>query len=606
MIINRQKHWQFIEDELKAQNSKFKEKFLTSAKTLLTIKRELFVAQFVSFKNGEMIMKFPLTRSLPRKGEHFECMVLPPELQDYHKWDNKTYRDMHSVSYATTECVCIWHSPTSDPRISLVGFSGVSIDFAQYIQKSPGIILAFGPQKPPLEYLMNLQRLVKDDVGMCVSSVLDADYQQKEWEPILINHDNVVNFVYTQLSLSDTMILEGPPGTGKTTMIARLCARLCREGKSVLVVALTNRALMEVAEKKDDVQHLLNDHKIFKTNITEDEIKDVGQLEPIEQIDPKPGSIILSTFFVSSEFASNLVFEQPFDYVIMDEGSQAFLSMFAACKKMGKKNLWVGDTHQQMPIVELNEDIVSQRSYEPLINGFQTLADSCYFPIYQLTTAYRFGVRAASYTGMFYGDSLVAQRPMTFDDLPSLSKVLNIEGGPSLIMTDMPSGDKSPSFGIWMAAFIVGMILQDDKTKKIAVLTCLKDTTAALQMAIANTVGSNKELVVDTVARVQGLTKDITIFFIPDYSYLRTLEPHLFNVATSRAIEHTIIIVDKYVLDCSTLSPIVKRYLERLKSDRCIYVPDPNHGLNRENGATDYRNSIAALLLPDKANYNNT
>jgi hypothetical protein len=33
-------------------------------------------------------------------------------------------------------------------------------------------------------------------------------------------------------------------------MIAELCAKLCAEGKSVLVTALTNRALMEIAEKQ--------------------------------------------------------------------------------------------------------------------------------------------------------------------------------------------------------------------------------------------------------------------------------------------------------------------------------------------------------------------
>ena len=52
-------------------------------------------------------------------------------------------------------------------------------------------------------------------------------------------------------------------------------------------------------------------------------------------------------------------------------------------------------------------------------------------------------------------------------------------------------------------------------------------------------------------------------------------EPHLFNVATSRAREHTIIIADKYVLDCTTLDMKVRKYLERLKQDKSIYVPDP-------------------------------
>ena len=106
-------------------------------------------------------------------------------------------------------------------------------------------------------------------------------------------------------------------------------------------------------------------------------------------------------------------------------------------------------------------------------------------------------------------------------------------------------------------------IVKDNKDKEIAVLTCMKKTTRALQMAITQKVRTRKNLLVDTVARVQGLTTDITIFFVPDYSYIRTLEPHLFNVATSRAREHTIIIADKYLLDSTNLDIKERRFFER-------------------------------------------
>lgn len=68
MYIDRRNHWQFLEDELKAETEEFNKKFMTSAISLLQISEEMFVAQFVTFKDGEMIMKFPNTRSLPRKG----------------------------------------------------------------------------------------------------------------------------------------------------------------------------------------------------------------------------------------------------------------------------------------------------------------------------------------------------------------------------------------------------------------------------------------------------------------------------------------------------------------------------------------------------------
>lgn len=596
MNIDRRKHWQFLEDELKAETEEFKKTYLTTAISLLKTRQEMYVAQFISFKDGEMIMKFPISRALPRKGDFLVCMVLPPELQDYRNWGDKTYRDLYNARYNSTECVCIWHSPANDPRYSLVGFSKVSVDFANYIKETPNIVLTFAPQRPPIDYVMNLQKVVEDKYSKGVASVLDANYQTKDWEPILIKQDNVSGFVYSQMTLTDTMILEGPPGTGKTYMIAELCARLCAEGHSVLVTALTNRALMEIAEKPA-VKPLLHSHKIFKTNITIDELREIKDLETIKSIAPMPGCLVMSTYFITSGYAAELTVEQPFDFVIMDEASQAILPMFASSRKIGKKNLWVGDIHQLPPIVILNQDRIKFCNYKPLVEGLKLLADNSSSPIYQLTTTYRFGQRSANYTGVFYNDSLVSFESKRFNDLPSMCKILSNEGGPTLILTDMPSGDSTPQFATYMASYIVASILNDSPNKDIAVLSCMKKTTRALQMAITQKVGSKKNLIVDTVARVQGLTTDITIFFVPDYSYIRTLEPHLFNVATSRAKEHTIIIADKYVLDCYTLDKNVRKYIERLKQEKSMYIPDTIHGLSDKNNILDNQRYIDKFIF---------
>lgn len=595
MNIDRRKYWQFLEDELKAETEEFKKTYLTKAITLLKVSQEMYVAQFVSFKYGEMIMRFPNSRSLPRKGEFLVCMVLPPELQDYRNWGDKTYRDLYKVRYNSTESVCIWHSPANDPKYSIVGFSRVSMDFANYIKDTPNIVLTFAPQRPPIDYVMNLQKVVEDKLSQGVSSILDASYQTKNWEPILIKQDRVSNFVYSQIALTDTLILSGPPGTGKTYMIAELCARLCAEGKSVMVTALTNRALMEIAEKPT-VDYLLENHKIFKTNVSIDEIRELGRLQPLKTITPIPGCLVMSTYYITSGYAAELSVEYPFDYVIMDEASQAVLPMFAACRKIGKKNLWVGDIHQLSPIVSLNDTRVKLCGYQSLIKGLKLLSDNSSSPIYQLTTTYRFGQRTADYTGIFYNNSLVANKSAEYNDLPSLCKVLCKEGGPTLILTDMASGECSPQFATYMVSFIVANILKDNNKKEIAVLTCMKNTVRSLQKAILQKINTPQNLIVDTVARVQGLTTDVTIFFVPDYSYIRTLEPHLFNVATSRAREHTIIIIDRYCLDCTTLNPLVRRYLEQLKNDRCIYVPDPEHGLRANTNMLDVKQNYNCLL----------
>lgn len=572
MQFTRQQHWQFLEDELKAETEEYKKKFLSPAMSLLKDSGEMFVGQLVALKDGEMIVRFSNNRSLPRKGEFLLCMLLQQELRNYRNWGDCTYRDLYKNRYNASDSVCIWHSASPDKEYSLVGFSRVSLDFAQQVAETPGVILVFAPQRPPIDYMLNLQRLVRDEFTPSLSSVLDANYQCNPQSNSLIKSEDTADYVYKQLLLTNSMILQGPPGTGKTYLIGELCARLCSEGKSVLVTAMTNRALMEIAGKPALSQMLQSEH-VFKTNITIDEHKENKHLEPISHISPMPSCLILSTYYIASGFAAELSLPLPFDCVIMDEASQALLAMFGACKKMGKRCLWVGDTKQLAPIVSLNRDRIRFGEYGHMVDGFNLMVESGKYPVFQLTKTYRFGQRAADYTGLFYNNTLIANHRKAPLQYPSLKKILNKEGGPSLVLTDMDAGVAFSEFALSMTAFIIQSILNDKTSTEIAVLTCMRSTAKALQRAINQKIGANKNVRIDTVARTQGLTTDLTIFYVPNMSYLRTLEQHLFNVATSRAKEHTIIIADRDVLAFPTIPPVVRMYLEKLKGDQMVYVP---------------------------------
>lgn len=575
MQISRQQHWQFLEDELKAETEEFNKKFLTTAISLLQNSEEMYVGQLVSFRGGEMIVKLANTRALPRKGEFLECMLLPQQLRNYRNWGELTYRDLYKQRYISTDSVCIWHSAANDKQFSLVGFNRVSVDFAEAVSEAPGVILVFAPQRPPIDYSLNLQRLTKDTQSKGVADVLDMNYSGHDWEPIPVKSKDTADFVYNQLNLCDSMILQGPPGTGKTYMIASLCAKLCSEGKSVLVTALTNRALMEIADKPA-MEKMLNDGKIYKTGLSMDERTEQPKLTALKQVMPIPSALVLSTYYIISGFAADATLETPFDYVIMDEASQAILAMFAASKKLGKKNLWVGDIKRLSPIVQLNKDRIRICKYQNLVDGLKVLADNSSLPIYQLTNTFRFGKRGASYTGIFYNNTLQSRRDVPAFIIQSLRKILHDDGGPTLVYTDMESGNSSPEFAIMLAAYIVNCIHEESRKTNIAVLSCMRKSTRDLQKAIVQNVGSYPNILVDTVARIQGLTTDIAIFFIPNVSYIRTADAHLFNVATSRAKDHSIIIADKNILEYPTIKSDVRAYLTKLSKERSIYIPSQN------------------------------
>ena len=567
MRISREKHWRFLEDELKAETEEFKAKFEAPARQLLDEKGEMFVALFESFhSNGSMVMKFPNSRALPRKGAHFMCMLLPKELRAHTSWGTKTYKDLYAARFKGTDCVCIYHGKAEDDRFTIVGFREVDVEFQKLIEDSPGVILVFAPQFPPLEYPANLQKVVKAYTSQSVAEILDAEYKPRAWAPRLIKEDDVARVVLSQMSLTPTTILQGPPGTGKTYLIARVCAELCKAGKSVLVTALTNRALIEVA-KKPFLSELIGKGKVSKVNLTVDEAKEVKGLRLASEITPVSGELTLATFYKSSGCAADTVDDELFDYVIVDEASQAFTAMFAAACKLGKGRLWVGDINQLAPVVELNLDRVKGCGYDDLIDGLRFISRNREFPVLQLTKTYRLGERATSFTGMFYGNTLVSGTKMQ-NNLTCLNGIANAEGGPALLLTDMPLGDKAPRNAIIQVTSLVKSVHIENSRKQIAVLAHRIPTVVALQRAIAREIGNKEGVLVETVAKIQGLTTDITIFVIPNTGYHYGLDRRLFNVATSRAREHTIIIMDKSAFEHKEIDQDVMSFLRRLIGER--------------------------------------
>lgn len=160
----------------------------------------------------------------------------------------------------------------------------MELEFANHIQnKAEGMILLLGPNKPPFEYIENLISIVRNQNNKPVNKILDQDFQVSDWEPSLLdNKNNIADFVLSQLALQDTLIIQGPPGTGKTYLIAEISKRLCNDGKSVLVTALTNRALIEIVEKPS-LKKLLQEHRIFKTKLSFDEEKMFKDLQQIKR-----------------------------------------------------------------------------------------------------------------------------------------------------------------------------------------------------------------------------------------------------------------------------------------------------------------------------------
>ena len=110
----------------------------------------------------------------------------------------------------------------------------------------------------------------------------------------------------------------------------------------------------------------------------------------------------------------------------------------------------------------------------------------------------------------------------------------------------MEVGKKAPQNAFEYIYELTRKILIEDPKAEIAVLSKFKETKRALQNYFNRNWNGNSypdNLKIETIDSVQGLTVHYCIFLIPNASITYSLEPELFNVATSRAKYNTIIVL---------------------------------------------------------------
>ncbi|MBV5312771.1 MAG: AAA family ATPase [Prolixibacteraceae bacterium] len=560
-------HMRFLDMELHAQNEQFS-RIINRKATDLLEDGLLIPAKFLKVENGHLIVKISKARAIPRKGEYLTAVLLEGDMPDHRNWDESSWRDLRiNHQIAISEAICVWQTPANDPKFNLVGFRGVSIEFAGRLVAE--CVLIMGPKEPPREYLMNLRQIAESKPEH--SKFLDFDYLNLGWEPTVMDPKrNFSDYVLSQLALSPYLIVQGPPGTGKTYKLAELLAELLAEGKKVLVTALTNRALIELA-KKEPLQRSLELGLVTKTNLSIDELNEVPSLQN-PRVENEKGELTLSTFYVCSKDAA-MAYSPYYDFVIMDEASQALLSMFEATIRLGKKVLWIGDQNQLPPIVLADEKEINHNKCIPLIQGMKTVCDSFGFPSFMLNHTFRLSNRGAKFTSLFYKNALVSSRHLPENYFyPNLSGDLQFlfhpEGGPFWLSTTMTVGEKCPVDSVQLVAQIVKALHFSDRNLHIAVLSKLKKTVTQLQISINSLIDENEKVIIDTVERVQGMTCDICFFFIPNTSLSMSLNQSFFNVATSRASRHTIIIADCSILGNPVCKGGTRQYLENLNSEK--------------------------------------
>ena len=568
MYYTREQHKRFLDKELVAISEEYLKKLNSKALVLLS-DNELYVTQFVKLDlkkedsnnadcnvlgSGQLMLRFKKDKGIPRKNEYFTAVALEKEMSFPKNWGDITWGNLRHHQVEFSEVHCVWQGRTDDNGFLLCGFAGLSIEMAKFLANKEGCVIVLGPQAPPMDYYQNLIDIVSNnDSNMAAQEILDFEKKTVMWNPVHINSNKEqVDGIVEVLETTPQLIFQGPPGTGKTFLMAEIVNHLLSQNKSVLVTAMTNRALIELAEK-DSLKEFMLKKRIMKTSVSSDELTAYKNLVPIDskKIACVPGSLTLSTFYNSSGWAKQCYMERPFDYVIMDEASQALFGMIAACKNLGQKVIWIGDQNQMQPIVLLSEETLTRNDFTMLANGFVTLCENFDYKSYILTETHRLLNKSAALTSLFYHTPLKSVANFGYVFANNNLKYLPKDGGAVILYKNMPVGEKADKSSCDFAIRIVDEILALQPKLYIAVLTKFRAAVRMLQNSFIGQFGSKSNVLIDTVERVQGMTCDVCIYFIPNTMMGMSLNRPLFNVATSRAKQLTIIIADNSILNAS-------------------------------------------------------
>ena len=577
MKYNREDYIKFLSAEYDHQLKEYGRLLSTKASVLKEL-GEVFVGRYVGQKEDCSIFKIRVSDNMPRKNSFWTASCFINEMASFKNWADKSWADLREGYQSHySDAHCVWLSKSNEPEFCLVGIKNLTLEFAQMLETQKPII-AFGPKDPPLRYILNLLDIVKDE--SCNSTTKILDYTPSSeilWNPIKISStENLNEWILKSFENEDMIAIQGPPGTGKTYRMAQLISNLLADGKSVLVTALTNEAL-KVLASKEDLKAYLSKGKINKTSLTVDEHHALPSLVANSEnvCNPMAGHLSLATFYVASGWAKNTSESVPFDYVIVDEVSQAMLPMIAASCKLGKKVIWIGDQKQLAPIVLINEDLINSRGWLPIVKGFDTICNNIHMPTFMLRDTFRLTKRGAMHTGIFYNGVLnsVAEEKVIPIGIPELNPL----GGPSLLNLDLKIGDKKPKEALDVIFDLTEKILSIAPKAEIAILSKFKETIKELQRTFITRFKKEEipeNIKIETVDRIQGLTVDYTIFFIPNASLSYSLDNELFNVATSRATHCTVIVADRNILK-SYMSDEVRRFLLRIDDNKMATLEPP-------------------------------
>src|SRR6266480_2308717 len=239
------------------------------------------------------------------------------------------------------------------------------------------------------------------------------------------------------MQMRDYLLIHGPPGTGKTSVIAEIVKRFCLRGQRVMLAAFTNQAVDTMLKRLDseglhEFMRLGSERSVDSAiadrllkRLVEQNLKSFDTLEAVQDL-LRSVPIVASTTatWSSDKFnppTSNGVGENKentpfqFDVAIIDEAGQLTVPAILGALRFAKRFILVGDEKQLPPLV-LSKEAADKGLSESLFSKLKLLDndytknhDDTVSACVPLRTQYRMNKWISHFSSnVFYDKQLIA------------------------------------------------------------------------------------------------------------------------------------------------------------------------------------------------------
>ena len=562
-----------IDEQQKVNNSQMCQLFKTDELSLAYV-------ESVQKETGMIVLKFP-RRMAPRlkvqksitiikKSAKQELGTRPTEWT--YNWGKFCENpDYHSSG---SDIMPMFYVQGKDDNYDYIACTGISTSlydlFVKTISAGKSLsVIVYNPF-PPVEYYLNLSRymdLFSDNDEL----VMEPLIQYEDWQPEELAYDennptSISDTILKTLDDQNCVIVQGPPGTGKSYTIATIVASYLKNGRNVCVTSMANKGLVELIKQKP-LEEYLHAGKISKTNLSIDEQKQIKGVKNAgsDLLVPDSELLCATNYVLSSVFSDKKMTLNGlpnYDLIVIEEASQAFLTTIVAFKQLGKKCLIVGDPMQLPPIVKLNNPLYNSWNVNTQVEGLKTFALGSKIKSYRIITTFRLTEKSAALTKIFYGNRLISVTKKYQDFTAAGKSLFSNEGGVIYHCTnDLKDGLFSDSADR-LIRLVINTMEKAYPERSLALITPFRDTVRELQNRFTLS-EVELDLTIETIDRIQGMTVDYAILYIPGRNPGFALEERRFNVATSRSRSTTLIISDMPLQQFHSIPPKVIEFVNQ-------------------------------------------